>query len=416
MSEFGLELPTTKMGADGKGERAVIVKQSYAKVIGAVFVVSLLCAGLLFVDLRNEETQHALEIQHEHRVEEHQRYSKLEAEKTMTQVAFDLQSQVQDQLDLESDLKIMAQSIEYEHTSTRSKLMKAVDDPKATVEDIKKLMTNQFDMMNKKVMFILNALNEKAKEKADEATVNAQRVQNQVMHEVEKQEKRDSALEQERQNKANGIAASPAEEAEEDAELESADAEINGQLRAVFDHVNALAEKMGNTDIDPLLDEKNVKEWEQLLTDAETGKVSYPDAVAKMEKILADAPAALKLADATGAIELVEEDGGKKGVNELTNFRNLLKQVKRLPEYATVLEEFTAWKDGKRTIQQVLLWAQTQIAAGKIDPAWMAKAYERVSGAKPVATSNARPGAAATAARRPPASIGVANLNSIGIL
>jgi hypothetical protein len=416
MSEFGLELPTTKMGADGKGERAVIVKQSYAKVIGAVFVVSLLCAGLLFVDLRNEETQHALEIQHEHRVEEHQRYSKLEAEKTMTQVAFDLQSQVQDQLDLESDLKIMAQSIDYEHTSARSKLMKAVDDPKATVEDIKKLMTSEFDTMNKKVMFILNALNEKAKEKADEATVNAQRVQNQVMHEVEKQEKRDSALEQERQNKANGIAASPAEEAEEDAELESADAQINGQLRAVFDHVNTLAEKMGNTDIDPLLDEKNVKEWEQLLTDAETGKVSYPDAVAKMEKILADAPAALKLADATGAIELVEEDGGKKGVNELANFRNLLKQVKRLPEYATVLQEFTAWKDGKRTIQQVLLWTQKQIAAGKIDPAWMAKAYERVSGAKPVATSNARPGAAATAAHRPSASIGVANLNSIGIL
>merc|ERR1712100_804358 len=256
---------------------------------------------------------------------------------------------------------------------------------------------------------ILSDLNEKAKEEADEAAVNAQRVQNQVMHEVEKQEKRDSALEQERQNKANGIAASPAEEADEDAELASEDAEINGQLHAVFEHVNTLAEKMGDTDIDPLLDKKNVKEWEQLLTDAETGKVSYPDAVAKMEKLLEDAPAVLKLADATGAIELVEEDGGKKGVNELTNFRNLLKQVKRLPEYATVLEEFTAWKDGKRTIQQVLLWTQKQIADSKIDPAWMAKAYERVSGAKRVATSNARPGAAAaTAARRSPASVSVA--------
>merc|ERR1711924_529062 len=130
--------------------------------------------------------------------------------------------------------------------------------------------------------------------------------------------------------------------ADEDAELASEDAEINGQLHAIFEHVNTLAEKMGDTDIDPLLDEKNVKEWEQLLTDTETGKLSYPDAVAKMEKILSDAPAALKLADATGAIELVEQDGGKKGVNELTNFRNLLKQVKRLPEYATVLEEFTA--------------------------------------------------------------------------
>jgi len=416
MSEFGLELPTTKLGADGKGERAVIVKQSYAKVIAAVFVISVLCAGLLFVDLRNEESQHALEIQHEHRVEEHQRYSKLEAEKTMTQVSLDLQSQVQNQIDLESDLKVMAQHIDYEHSSTRTKLIKAVDDPKATVEDIKKILFTEFDTMNKNVMDILSDLNEKAKEEADKAAVNAQRVQNQVMHEVEKQEKRDSALEQERQNKANGIAASPAEEAEEDAELESEDAEINGQLHAVFEHVNTLAEKMGDNDIDPLLDEENVKDWEQLLADAETGKLSYPDAVAKMEKILSDAPAALKLADATGAIELVEQDGGKKGVNELTNFRNLLKQVKRLPEYAAVLDEFTAWKDGKRTIQQVLLWTQKQIADNKIDPAWMAKAYERVSGAKPVATSNARPGAAATASRRSAASIGVANFDPTGIL
>jgi len=375
-----------------------------------------LCAGLLFVDLRNEESQHALEIQHEHRVEEHQRYSKLEAEKTMTQVSLDLQSQVQNQIDLESDLKVMAQHIDYEHSSTRTKLIKAVDDPKATVEDIKKILFTEFDTMNKNVIDILSDLNEKAKEEADKAAVNAQRVQNQVMHEVEKQEKRDSALEQERQNKANGIAASPAEEAEEDAELESEDAEINGQLHAVFEHVNTLAEKMGDNDIDPLLDEENVKDWEQLLADAETGKLSYPDAVAKMEKILSDAPAALKLADATGAIELVEQDGGKKGVNELTNFRNLLKQVKRLPEYAAVLDEFTAWKDGKRTIQQVLLWTQKQIADNKIDPAWMAKAYERVSGAKPVATSNARPGAAATASRRSAASIGVANFDPTGIL
>merc|ERR1711918_118772 len=104
------------------------------------------------------------------------------------------------------------------------------------------------------------------------------------------------------------------------------------------------------------------------------------------------------------------------GVNELTNFRNLLKQVKRLLEYATVLEEFTAWKDGKRTIQQVLLWTQTQIADNKIDPAWMAKAYERVSGAKPVATSNACPGAAATASRRSAASIGLAKFDTTGIL
>merc|ERR1711918_325971 len=87
--------------------------------------------------------------------------------------------------------------------------------------------------------------------------------------------------------------------------------------------------------------------------------------------ILEKAPAALKLAEATGSIALVEADGGKKGVDEVTNFRALLKEVKRLPQYAAVLEEFEAWKSGKRTEQQVLLWVQQKIANSELDADWI---------------------------------------------
>merc|ERR1719174_2991494 len=139
----------------------------------------------------------------------------------------------------------------------------------------------------------------------------------------------------------------------------------------------------------------SVAEWEQVLTDAETGKLAYPKAVEKMEEIITKAPAALKLAEVTNALQLIEEDGGAKGVTEVTNFRNLLKEVKWLPQYAAVLEEFSQWKDGHKTVQEVLAWTEEKLAAGEIDGTWLAKAYETT--AKVAAAPAAKPITATTA-------------------
>merc|ERR1712070_331183 len=79
---------------------------------------------------------------------------------------------------------------------------------------------------------------------------------------------------------------------------------------------------------------------------------------------------------ATNALALVEEDGGAKGVTEITNFRNLLKEIKWLPQYAAVLEEFSLWKEGKRTAEEVLVWTEQKMTAGEVDGTWLAKAYE----------------------------------------
>merc|ERR1711988_1476448 len=81
---------------------------------------------------------------------------------------------------------------------------------------------------------------------------------------------------------------------------------IEEHINAIFDHVYDLAEKMGDADIDDLLDTKKVAEWEQVLTDTETGKLAYPKAVEKMEEIITKAPAALKLAEVTSALRLIE--------------------------------------------------------------------------------------------------------------
>jgi hypothetical protein len=170
---------------------------------------------------------------------------------------------------------------------------------------------------------------------------------------------------------------------------------------------------MGDADIDGLLDAKKVAEWEQVLTDAETGKLAYPKAVEKMEQIITEQPAALKLAEVTNALQLIEEDGGAKGVTEVTNFRNLLKEVKWLPQYAAVLEEFSQWKEGHKTVQEVLAWTEEKLAAGEIDGTWLAKAYETTAkapaapAAKP-ATATATAAAAAATAKAPPAAAATA--------
>merc|ERR1711990_1119331 len=151
---------------------------------------------------------------------------------------------------------------------------------------------------------------------------------------------------------------------------------IEARINSTFTHVYDIAEKMGDADIDGLLDTKKTAAWDQILNDAESGTLPFPKAVEAMEEIITKNPAALKLAEATNALALVEQDGGTKGVTEVTNFPNLLKEVKWLPQYAAVLEEFSAWKEGKRTVEEVLVWTEQKMAAGELDGAWLAKAYE----------------------------------------
>merc|ERR1711939_970056 len=114
------------------------------------------------------------------------------------------------------------------------------------------------------------------------------------------------------------------------------------------------------------------------------------------EEIITKAPAALKLTEVTSALQLIEEDGGAKGVTEVTNFRNLLKEVKWLPQYAAVLEEFSQWKQGHKTVQEVLAWTEEKLAAGKIDGTWLSKAYETT--AKAEVADTPKPATAAAAA------------------
>jgi len=385
MSEFGLELPpTTKLGTDGKGEKAFIIGQSkVAAVLGVVAVLVLISGGMYMSSSANSATMTA-QLEAEHTVEEHQRLSKLEAETKMAEMSAEMHKQAAKAADEESDLKIMASHLQYTQEVSRMNIMKSIDDESLTVADIKKQVDEQFHSMQKETEHILHdhlVVVEGANAKSN---AEMDRIEEEVKQMTIAQQQYDAEL------KANQAAQQPVKGNKAPApNTDSENKAVETRINAVLDHVYELAEKMGDTDIDTLLDATAVKEWEQVLADAETGKLAYPDAVAKMEEIITKAPAALKLAEVTGALQLIEVDGGAKGVTEVTNFRSLLKQIRWLPQYAAVLEEFTAWKNGQRTIQEVLVWTEEKMSKGEIDGTWLARAYEVTSKTTATATATA---------------------------
>merc|ERR1719353_1968155 len=226
-------------------------------------------------------------IKQEHQFEEHQRASKVEAETKMAEMSAEMHKLSEKSKDQESDLKIMASHLQYVQQVSLINIMQSIDDESLTVADIKKTVKEQFEGMEKETeqilhdhLIVVEGANVKSNAEMD-------RIEAEV-HEMTKAQQK-------------------------------YDAEMAAQQQAA-----------GAPPADALLDAKKVAEWEQVLTDAESGKLAYPKAVEKMEQIITEQPAALKLAEVTNALQLIEEDGGAKGVTEVTNFRNLLKEVKWL--------------------------------------------------------------------------------------
>jgi hypothetical protein len=372
MAEFGLRLPplptATKLGVDGKGEKAFIIAQSkVAVVLGVVFVLSMI-SGCMYITNSSNKEQYTSNIEVAHVIEEHQRLSKLEAQEKIAHMSAKMNQQAQTAKEEESDLRIMSSHIAYVHQRTHQKIMNEIDNESLKVADIKQQVEKYFSNMQGEISSILHdhlvvveGANTKSHAEMDRIEAELQEMMLAQQAYDSKQDDFDAS------SKSGKSAASESE----------ANKLIEARINDIFSHVHDLAEKMGETDTDSLLSPGTVKEWEQVLADAETGKLAYPDAIAKMEQIIERAPAALKLAEATGALELIEEDGGAKGVTEVTNFRSLLKHIRWLPQYAAVLEEYKAWDKGERTVQEVLMWTEGKLAKNEIDGEWLHAVYSK---------------------------------------
>jgi hypothetical protein len=396
MSEFGLELPlpTAKLGVDGKGGKAYIVKQSGMKTIFAVVAVLLVLCGCLALDIQAQRTTFTSSMTMEHSHEEHQRIAKVEAETKLAEMSAKIVQLNEKSKDQESDLKIMASHLQYIQQVSLIRIMKHIDNENLTVADIKHEVKDQFESLEKETeqilhdhLVVVEGANAKSNAEMD-------RIEREVAAMTEREEKYDVEQKKDEKN------AAPAQlKIIKDRVFTNENKEIEDRINVIFTHVYDLAEKMGDADIDGLLDAKKTAEWEQILADAETGKLPFPKAVEAMEEIITKNPAALKLAEATKAFELVEADGGAKGVTEITNFRNILKQIKWLPQYAAVLEEFSNWKEGKKTVEEVLVWLEKKLAAGEIDGTWLARAYETKEVKDAPATASQRSTHTATATK-----------------
>ena len=390
MSEFGLELPlpTTKLGTDGKGPKAFVVKQSLMATILGVSAVLLLLTGCLFFDIRSQRTTFTHDLRVQSQMSEHQHTAKIEAEANLQQAAAQLSEEVAREKDEESDLAIMGSHITYVQHTVKSNIFKLFDDETLNVADIKKAVTEQFRTMQEEVESIMHDHLVTVKDANKKSQAAMEFLHNKLVVEMKEQQEEEKRYQDAKESAHHTSAApTPADPASE-AVYKRAETHIN----SIFNHVYDLAEKMTSVDgedVNRLLKPETIKEWEQLLTDTETGKLNYDEAVKKMEEVLTKYTAALHLGHATGAFERMHKDGGKKGVTEITNFRNLLKHIKWIPQYGTVFQQLREWKSGNASTQDVLTWIQEQIKAGKLDDSWLNKAIETPTAATTVKTNTA---------------------------
>merc|ERR1719182_1007782 len=215
-----------------------------------------------------------LVIEQEQLSEKHQFASKIEAETKMAEMSAEMHKMNEKNKDQESDLKIMASHLQYVQQVSLINIMQSIDDESLTVAEIKKTVNKQFKEMEKETeqilhdhLIVVEGANAKSNAEMD-------RIEAEVHEMTKAQQKYDEEMAEKKK-----AAGTPANEPSE----EESTKKIEEHINAIFDHVYDLAEKMGDADIDDLLDTKKVAEWEQVLTDAEPGKLAYPKAVEKME-------------------------------------------------------------------------------------------------------------------------------------
>merc|ERR1719183_292981 len=374
-------LPTHTTSSDGKG-RHTLVQTSHWLGVLAFTAVLLLLAGCLYADNHMERSQFFSDLMQEHRVEEQQRAHKLEAETRLTEASAVMGNQAAIERAHQSDLRIMAQHIAFVQQDSHSKIEGLVESSKLKDnEDFAELKEKLLDLIKEAQQNVVSIVHNRITNvEADTAHYEkeVQHIQDEIVHELADEQQEDEANKEQEPEVISELAK---------AVQSKVDGKVNAGLAALFAHVNALADKMGDTDVDALLESSNVKAWEAILSDTESGKLAYPEGIKKMEMVVEKFPAVLKLAEAQGVIQLVEGDGGVAGVSEVTNFRALLAEVRRLPQYSKILEVYDSWKAGKHTVGQVLAWLQEKMEAKELDADWIVAATSAAVNSGAPATS-----------------------------
>merc|ERR1719498_1156656 len=156
MSEFGLPLPpTTKLGPDGKGGKAYVVKSSSMATILGISAVLLLLSGCLFLDIRSERESFSADLGVQSKVSAQQHKAKIQAQAQLQQAAAQLSEEVGRGKEEESDLAIMLQHIMAVQHTVRVNLVNAVADAPHHL-DYKKIINEQFEAMEEEVEGILH--------------------------------------------------------------------------------------------------------------------------------------------------------------------------------------------------------------------------------------------------------------------
>merc|ERR1719183_1646113 len=260
-------LPTHTARSDGK-DRHTLVQTSHWVGVLAFTAILLLLAGCLYADNHMERSQFFSDLMQEHRVEEQQRAHKLEAETRLTEASAVMGNQAAIERAHQSDLRIMAQHIAFVQQDSHSKIEGFAELKEKLLDLIKEAQQNVVSIVHNRITNV----------EADTAHYEKEvhHIQDEIVHELADEQQEDEANKEQEPEVISELAK---------AVQSKVDGKVNAGLAALFAHVNALADKMGDTDVDALLESSNVKAWEAILSDTESGKLAYPEGIKKMEMV-----------------------------------------------------------------------------------------------------------------------------------
>ena len=355
-----LPFQKTKLGHDGKGPKAYIVKQTHIGYIlfGVAFL--LLIIGALVVDYKFERFKFSLNQQKLYKSTAHQRVNKLSAENKLMKISAVLQSHLRAEKREETNLQIMQHRITEIEAGGRVTIGNAIKD-----KEVNKQVLAIYDHIIEDAKSVVNKHLASTHRMAKASQATMKHIQQNIIHELQEEIQEDTRDEEERQRQhgmghgAPAPAGAPGGLGIDLNELDEEDKkrwkEAETSLNHMLEHLEEKIQALGGF----TMATAQVKEWERVLEQTNNGGLAYEEAERKMKQLM-NAPSHGPMKS------IINED-----LPIVENFEMLLEEIKFLPQKKKMLAELAAWKRGEKTVHEVLLYIEQKMGSGDLDPDWM---------------------------------------------
>lgn len=366
-----LPLQTTKLGHDGKGPKAYVVKQTHFGYILVSLAFLCLIIGALVIDYKYERFQFSIKQDKLYKFKEHQKVNKLSAESKLMKISAVLQSHLRAEKKEESRLEVMKSRLGELQKGGREKIAKAIDDAaekQTDINEVKKSVLAIYDQLMNGATEIVQHHVQQATKQAAASQATMKHIQSNIINEL-KQEIQDDALDERDNQHGMGHGApppagsphshgSPVDVDSLDEEDKKRWSEAENSLNHMLEHLQVKVSHLGGI----RMGSEKVTEWEHVLEQTNGGKIPYEEAEAKMKQLMSE--------PSHGPMKSIIDES----LPTVDNFEMLLNEIKFLPQKKAMLNELGAWKQGQKSVHEVLLYIEEKMGTGELDPDWLVEA------------------------------------------